>query len=189
MFLAVLIGTILGFWYFESSNLLKIIILILAFSGLIFALRNKKTQHFASKFELLSLLILYLGVFTIFNMLYIFNLPLYAAMIVILALVTALFYSTLSLDQADHFLPKEIFQSLILLLGLVILEIFLGLYFWPIDFEAKSLILVIVFYLIVSLIYLYIHSMLRLRKILGYVVVSIFILAVMMFTIYLRLPR
>lgn len=190
LFLSVLALSILGFWYFEESILLKVLIIMLALGGLFVALKNKKDKiSHASNFEFLSLLILYLGIYVIYNILYSINLPLYAAMVVVLILVTALFFSMLSLDQVDTILPKEVFRGLILLLGLVVLELFLGLYFWPIEPEAKSLILVVVFYLITSIIYLYIHSMLRLNKIRGYLIVSILILAIILLVIWLRLPK
>lgn len=189
LLLAVLIGSIYGFWYFEESVILRIFILMIAALGLFSAFKKTKQEHFASKFELLSLLIMYLGIFTIYNILYSINLPLYICMIIVLVLVVALLYSMLSLDNIGNLLPKEVFRGLILLLGLVILEIFLGLYFLPIDPAAKSLSLVVVFYLINSLIYLYIYSMLRLKKILGYLIVSVVILIVVFLVTWLKIPK
>jgi len=190
LLLAILFGTIWGFWFFEESLILRIIILIFAFVGVILAFtKEKKEPQLFSRRELLMLLILYLGLLTLYNLLYGLNIPLYLIMIAILALVSVLLFSLLSLDKIDTLMGKAIFQVFIVLMGLIILEVFLTLYFWPIDPESKSLIIVVVFYMIISLIYLYVHSMLRLRRIAGYLIASFLVLGILLFIIWWRLKR
>ena len=189
LFLAILMITLYGFWYFEENYTLKLMAVVLSVIGIYAALRKKKQEQPTSKFELTSLLILYLGIFGLYNLLYSINLPLYAVMLAAFFLVIALVFSVLSLDEVFELLPKTIFQTLILLLGLVTLELFLTLYFWPIDPEAKSLIIVVFFYLITSLIYLYVHNMLRLKRIAGYVIVSLVVIALIIVTYWIKIIR
>ena len=190
LLVALLGGAIWGFWYFEESLILKILILGLGIFGLILAFSSKDNKlQFSSRRELLMLLILYLGLFTLYNLLYGQNIPLYLIMIAILALVAILLYSLLSLDQMDKIMGRSIFQVFIFLMGLAILEVFLSLYFWPIEPELKSLIVVVIFYLIISLIYLYVHSMLRFKRIAGYLIVCFIILALILLVTWFRLPR
>jgi len=189
LFGGILSATLISFWYFEESLLIRVLVIILAVIGLIFALRNKQKEFVTSKFELVGLLALFLGSFAIYNALYSINLPLYIAIILILILICGLFVSLIYIDKINISLIPEALSTLVVLIGLVILEVFLSLYFLSIDPEIKSLILVIVFYLITSLIYLNIHSMLRLKKAIGYIIISLLILVVIILIIWLRLPR
>jgi hypothetical protein len=91
-------------------------------------------------------------------------------------MVTGLFYGLISLDRLDTLVAKPIFHLLIILVGLIVVEIFLALSFWPIDPQAKSLIIVVIFYLFTSLIYLYIHSVLKLKRVIGYLASSLLII-------------
>lgn len=188
LFLGVLLSSLWGFWVFEENLTLKIMAIFLATISIVLAVRNSDKQA-SSKFELTALLILYLGIFSLYNLLYSVNLPLYLVMIVILILVVALVFSVLSLDQVYGLIKKEVSNTFILLNGLVILEVFLSLYFWPIDPEVKSLVIVLFFYLILTLIYLHIHSMLRLKRVAGYLIVSLIILISIMLISWLRLTR
>lgn len=190
LLIALLGGAVWGFWYFEESLTLRILILGLSIFGLALAFTTKDNKlQFSSRRELLMLLILYLGLFSLYNLLYSQNIPLYLIMIAVLALVAILLYSLLSLDEINKIMGLSIFQVFIFLMGLVILEVFLTLYFWPIGPEVKSLIIVVVFYLIISLIYLYVHSMLRLKRIAGYLIVSLLILTIILLITWFRLSK
>jgi len=190
LLVALLGGAIWGFWYFEESLTLRILILGLSIFSLALAFLTKDNKlQFSSRRELLMLLILYLGLFSLYNLLYSQNIPLYLIMIAILALVSILLYSLLSLDEIDKIMGLPIFQVFIFIMGLTILEVFLSLYFWPIEPEVKSLIIVVVFYLIISLIYLYVHSMLRLKRIAGYLIVCFLILTIILLITWFRLSK
>ena len=191
LFLGVLVGTLLGFWYFESSMLIKIIATVLVLIGLIISLKKGQNQSnlLNSRFEMLSLLSVYLGVFTLYNLIYSINFPIYIVMVMILILVTMTVFTTLAMDKIDELLSREIFYSFILLMGLIVTEVFLSLYFWPINVEIKSLVLVVVVYQIMTLIYLYVRSMLRLNKIIGFLIVNILILAIVFWSLWPKLPR
>lgn len=190
LFIIVLGFCLWGFWYFEESFLLRVLALILVLASSYLVIKKSPTEIvLPNKLELGALTILYLGTYTMYNFLYGINLPLYIVMLVVLILVMALCYSLLTLDQFDTVLGKEIFRTFVVLMGVVTLEIFLCLYFWPIGPEIKSLIIVVVFYLMMSLIYLYIHGMLRLKRIVGYLVVCFLILGILLVNIWLQLAR
>lgn len=186
IYLAVLGGAVFSFFYFEENLLLKIIALVLVLLGLADVLKKKENLT-GSNFELLNLIILYLGFFSLYNLLYGINLPLYVAMVIFLIFVNVLLLSVLIIDGIDKLLGKKLFLIFILLTGLAMVEIFLSLYFWPIDPGIKSLILVIAFYQVFNLVYLYAHSMLRLSKIRGYLLINILILATIFLSIWLKL--
>ena len=190
LFSGVLIGTLSGFWYFESSMLIKISATVLVLIGLFMSLRKRQNQSnlLNSRFEMLSLLSVYLGVFTLYNLIYSINFPIYIVMIMILILVIITAFAVLAMDRVDESLNKELFYSFILLIGLVITEVFLSLYFWPINVEIKSLVLVVIFYQIMTLIYLYTRSMLRLNKIIGFLIVNFLILAIVFWGLWPKLP-
>lgn len=190
LLLGILITSVWGFWYFEESLTLRILVVILSLTALFLGFSKAPSEReFSSKRELLMLLILYLGLFSLYNFLYSVNIPIYLVMIAVLGLVSILFFSLLSLDKIDSLMEKEVFHLLIALMGLVTLEVFLALYFWPINPETKSLIIVVIFYLITSLIYLYVHSMLRLRRIVGFLIVSLLILGIILIFTWLGLSK
>lgn len=185
-----LAGSLVGYWYFEENLILRIVVLILSLYSLYLVFSKKpKSEHFSSRQELVVLLILYLGVLTLYNLLYGLNIPLYVIMAAILILTSLLFFSIFSLDKVDAILGKSVFRALILLMGIIVLQVFLSLYFWPIDPTIKTLILVVIFYLTISLVYLYIHSMLRLKRVAGYLVVSLVILGMLMLVTWLGLSK
>ncbi len=190
LLLGILLASVWGFWYFEESFTLRILVVALSLTALFFGFSKAPSEReFSSKRELLMLLILYLGLFSLYNFLYSINIPIYLVMMAVLGLVSILFFSLLSLDKIDSLMGKEVFHLFIALMGLVVLEVFLALYFWPINPETKSLIIVVIFYLITSLIYLYVHSMLRLRRIVGFLIVSLLILGIILIFTWLGLAK
>lgn len=143
-----LLGSLFGYWYFEGTLILRIIVLLLSVYAFYLVFSKKpKSDQFASRQELVVLLILYLGILTLYNLLYGLNVPLYFIMAVILVLTSLLFFSIFSLDGLDSILGKSVFQALIILMGIIVLQVFLSLYFLPVDPTIKTLILVVVFYL------------------------------------------
>jgi hypothetical protein len=130
---------------------------------------------------------MYLGTFVSYNFLYIVNLPMHAAMVIMLIISSLVTFAIFKLDQINLLITKEIFLSIVVMLGLTILEIFLGLYFLSVELVIKGLILVLVYYFLVNLVYLYANSMLRLKKVAGFLFVTIFILAIIIINVWLGL--
>lgn len=180
-------GSIWGFWYFEPSLFLKILVVGLALVGMIWAFfkRSDKPQ-LASQREFLILLTLYLGLFSLYNLLYGLSIPLYLIMIAVLILTGGLFYGLLVLDSLNILMEKPIFQLLTVTIGLAVLEVFLSLSFWPIDPKIKTMVIVVIFYLLTSLIYLYIHNVLKLKRVLGYVLICVIVLAILFIVTWLK---
>lgn len=185
--LAVLLGvSIYGFFYFESSLILRLMVVILGLGSFLWGIQQKKDDSpLSSKREVLILFILYLSLGSIYNLLYSIGIPLAFVMIAVCILVFALFFGLLVLDRIDNRFTGPRFWFFIVLSGLILLEIFLSLAFWPIDPKFKSLILVIVFYCMTNIIYLYAHDMLRLKKITNLLAVSVILLALVIVTIFI----
>lgn len=179
---SLLVGLVIsGFWYFEENIILKILALFLGLISLYLIFKKEEEKpHFASRLQFPALLVLYYGFFDLYNFLYSVNLPLYMVMIIILLLVSGLFFVVVTIDKASGLISRDVLPVFVVAIGLVILEIFLTLYFWPIAPEVKSFIIIIIFYLILALIYLHIHNMLRLKRILGYLVASFVVLAIVL---------
>lgn len=179
---SLLVGLVIsGFWYFEENIFLKILALFLGLISLYLIFKKEEEKpHFASRLQFPALLVLYYGFFDLYNFLYSVNLPLYMVMIIILLLVSGLFFVVVTIDKTSGLISRDVLPAYVVAIGLVILEVFLTLYFWPIAPEVKSFIIIIIFYLILALIYLHIHNMLRLKRILGYLVASFVVLAIVL---------
>jgi len=190
LLITVLIVSVWGFWYFEESLFLRILSIVFALGGVWLVFRKSaETSKLTSQRELLVLFILYLGFLSFYNLLYGMNLPIYVILSGISILTVVTFYSLFGLDDFKNLLGKEVFHVLIALLTIVVLELFLSLYFWPVAPETKSLILVVILYLIMSLVYLHIHSMLRLKRVAGYLVVSLLILGAILLITWLEFGK
>lgn len=184
----ILIASLAGFWYFETSLILKILAIILAAVGTYTALRGKTEKPpLSSRREFMILLVLYLGLYSLYNLLYGLSIPLYLIMVAVLVLVPGLFFGLLMLDRIESIIDPALFRVFVILLGLVILEIFLSLSFWPLDPKVKSLIIVVIFYLITNLIYLYTHSMLKLKRIAGFLIAAAIIFVILALNIWFGL--
>lgn len=185
LLLGLLLTSIFGFWYFESSLILRSMVILMSVLGLgLSFFRHSEKPQLASQREFLILLILFLGLFGLYNAAYGLAIPLYLIMIATLVLVWILFYTLLILDRLDTLIEKPVFLVLTAAIGLIVLEIFISLSYWPIDPKAKSLIIVVIFYLVTSLIYLYMHNVLRLKRIVGYLIICGLILAVLILLIW-----
>lgn len=177
--------SIYGFFYFETSLVLKVLVVIMGLGGFLWGIKeNTNDSPLSNKREVLILLILYLSLGSIYNLLYSLGIPLAVVMISVCFLVFALFGGLLVLDRLhDRFVGPR-FWVFVILAGIVLLEIFLSLAFWPIDPKFKSLILVIVFYGLTNVIYLYAHDMLKLKRIINLLIVCVVILALIVFAIF-----
>ncbi|AKM82506.1 TPA: hypothetical protein DD449_01860 [Candidatus Berkelbacteria bacterium] len=188
IYLIVLLGSFSSFLFFEENVTLKILAIILVLIGVLLTFKERPSGT-SSRFELINLTILYLGFFSIYNLLYGVNLPLYIAMILVIVLIGLVFYPSLVIDEIGKSLSKEIINVYVVLTGFAIIELFLSLYFWPIDPGVKSLVLVVAYYQISSLVYFSSRSMLRLNKIGGYLLVNFLILVIVFVTVWLKTSR
>ena len=141
-----LAAAIYGFFYFETSNLLNIIVAIIAVVTYAWAIFQKtEVPAAASKRDIAILFTLYLGFYSLYNLLYGVGAQLALVMLAVWLLVSVLFIILLILDKINTILAHPLFWTFSALIGLIILEIFLSLSFWPIDPKIKSLILVVIF--------------------------------------------
>ena len=160
---------IFGFFYFEISPLLRVLIIFL---GLISLWQMKKLP------EILVLLVLYLGLFDFYNIRYGLAIPTAIILLGICALVSLLYYFSARIYKFEETLEKNISLIYMVTTSLITLEIFLAITLWPVDPKTKSLIIVVAFYLVMRLIYLNVHHVLNLKRALGFVAASILIMAV-----------
>lgn len=184
--LAFLLGvSIFGFFYFETSLILRIMVVVLGLGSFIWGIKvNKNDSPLSNKREVLILFILYLSLSSIYNLIYSLGIPLAVVMVSVCVLVFALFGGLLVIDRLNDRFAGPRFWVFVVLAGLVLLEIFLSLTFWPVDPKFKSLILVIVFYCMTNVIYLYAHDMLKLKRIINLLIVCVIILALIIFAIF-----
>src|SRR3972149_3581555 len=121
----VLIASVFGFWYFEPNLYLESAVILMALVGLYFSFFSKTEikYSFQTSKEFLNLLILYLGLYTLYNLLFGLGIPLYLIMIAVLILGCFLFFVQLSLDKVNILMDKNSFHLYIILLGLIVLEV------------------------------------------------------------------
>lgn len=161
--------TIAGFFYFENSLILRIIVVILGCISL---------WQINSFDEIALLLVLYLSFYDLYNIHYWRGIPIALIIIGVFLITMLLFYAQTSFSKAKEIIAKDIFKVYSLVIGLAIVELFLAMDLWPVDPRTKSLILAVIFYLISKIIYLYANSMLSLKRMMGFVVVSLLIFGV-----------
>ena len=168
--IAVLIlgSEIFGFFYFENSIILLMLVILLGLVGLWQLRRNP---------EILAMLMLYLGLDDFYNVRYGLAVPMATILIAVFFLALFLTYLLMRIYKYEEILEKSTSSTYLLTSGLVVLEIFLAMSLWPVDPKTKSLVIVIVFYLMNKLIYLNINRVLNLKRASGFIIVSIIILA------------
>lgn len=162
-----LILVIAGFFYFELSWTLRILVILLGISGLIF---------FTQALEYIILVIFYLGLYDLYNIRYGLAVPLSLILLITFILSSFLFYLQSYFNKGTDNINKNIFNLYLITSGLITIEIFLTMSFWPVDPKTKSLVIVIVYYLISKIFYLYINNVLHLKKVASLIIVSILIL-------------
>jgi len=160
---------IAGFFYFENSIILRIIVVILGCVSL---------WQINSFDEIALLLVLYLSFYDLYNIHYWRGIPIALIIIGVFLIVMLLFYAQTFFSKAKEIIEKDIFKVYSLVIGLSIVELFLAMDLWPVDPRTKSLVLAIIFFLISKTIYLYANSMLSFKRMVGFIVVSILILGI-----------
>ncbi len=191
LFLMVMAAGILGFVYFEESLILKILVICIALFSLFLAMMAKKNEYLTSHLELATLLTLFLGSLTFYNLLYNLGLPLWLIMLGISFLNLVLFYFFTTWNRTKNFLDfgSNNFWLFCTLMGLTGIEVFLGLYFWPVTPEIKGLIMVVIFYFIANLVYLYINNVLNLKRIISFLILCLIVLGTILLTTYIKIPK
>lgn len=180
---------IVFFLMFEVSGILRqSIIIVGVFSFILFFIiyrkiplekpkDRKNTPVYNILFFLLNLTA-FLNFWIVFNIYFNFSLPLWGSMILALVVAVALFYYLFWACGifSDYLL------SFLVLIGLVILEIFVTLSYWPVDFITKSMILTLVFYVFSGLCIIRAKKELTKKVIAEYLVLFIIIFSVIIFT-------
>ncbi len=160
--------TVAGFFYFEASLLLRILVVILSLFGL---WQISKTP------EILAMILLYLGLYDFYNIRYGLAIPMAVILVAVFLLVVFLYYFLARIYRFEELIDKNVSLIYLLTLGLVVLEIFLAMSLWPVDPKTKTLVIVIAFYLASKLIYLNVNRVLNLKRSVGFVIASVLILA------------
>jgi hypothetical protein len=177
------------FVLFEPSSILRQIVIILSVLAFILffviyrkiPLEKPTSPNNKYIFDLLFFLLnltAFLDFWVIFNIYSNFGLALWVGMILILIISVGLFYYL--------FWAGGIYSNYILtftvLLGLVILEIFVTLSFWPVDFSTKSIILILIFYVFSGLLILRAQKEMTLSKVLEYIILFVVIFLIVILT-------
>lgn len=168
MTVLILAIVISGVFYFEVSLISRILVVLLGITSLMF---------FSLMPEIVFLVILYFGLFVLYNIRYGLAVPLSAVMVLVFGLVSFLFYAQLKTSGRFKKLNRDFIWLYLLTNGLIVLEFFLAMSFWPVDPKTKSFVIVVIYYLISKIFYLYIDSVLNLKKVLVFVLISFLILA------------
>lgn len=148
-----------------------------------------KSNYSTNKSELGIILSIFLGILSLYNLLYNLNVPLFLAITAVFILSAFLchIFITWEIDEKNEL--KDTFLFFAVLNALIILEIFLSLYFWPVSPEIKSLIIAVIFYLASNLIYLYIHNVLHLKRTVGFISVSFILVGIILLTVWYKLSH
>ncbi|KKQ74413.1 MAG: hypothetical protein US94_C0005G0009 [Berkelbacteria bacterium GW2011_GWB1_38_5] len=155
-----------SFFYFEPSAILRVLVVLLGIIGL---------WQINSNIEILSLINLYIGVNGLYNVRYGLAVPMAVIMIAVMGLTCLIFYNYVILKNFSHE-ENDLSMVFMLTVGLIVIEIFLTMSFWPVDPKTKSLVITAIFFLISKIIYLYANSMLSLKRAFGFVLVSLLVM-------------
>ncbi|MEK7143175.1 MAG: hypothetical protein AAB785_03135 [Patescibacteria group bacterium] len=166
--LVILFLVIWGFYYFEPSLILRILIIALCLGAIL---------QFGKIPELLILVNFYLGFYFLYNIRYSLAIPMAVILVAAFMITILLFYSLNQFIKYPIAFDIKKFNLFLVVTGLVILEIFLTMSLWPVDPNIKSLSLTVSFYLIFKIVYLELSGMLNLKKIRGFAIVSFLILS------------
>jgi len=158
-----------GFFYFENSLILRILVVALALISL---------WQINSSSEIILLLTLYLSFYDLYNVHYWRGIPIALIIIAVFLISMLLFYAQTTFSKAKEIIEKNVFKVYLLVMGLSVVEVFLAMDLWPADPRTKSLVLAVIFYLVMKTIYLYANSMLNFKRIIGSIVVSILIFGI-----------
>lgn len=171
MTILMLVLAIAGVFYFEVSSIFRILVILLGLLSLTFL---------SSLSEMIILVTLYFGLFDLYNIRYGLAVPLSIIMLFVLGLALFLFYAQLNISARQKNLNQNVLWLYLITAGLIVLELFLTMSFWPVDPKTKSFVIVIVFYLILRIFYLYIDNVLNFRRIAVFVLINFLILGIIL---------
>ena len=169
---ALLIISLVGYFYFEASLILRFAVVAL---GLISLWQISSTP------EIAVLTVLYLFLYDLYNIHYGIGIPTSVMMVAVFAISYCLFFVHGVLIKFKEGVEQKLFDIFNVVTSLVLLELFLTMGFWPVDPRTKSFVIVVTYYLISRIIYLFAKNMLSLRRALGYMVVSFIVLSLIIF--------
>lgn len=163
------ITVLLILFYFDSSVILRGLSIGLIIIGLISINRNP---------EIIVLSLIYFVSYDLYNLRYGLAMPLAIEMVIIWILTIFLGYFYLRQLKSLIFPNRNYLFSYMLVWSLVILEIFLIMSFWPVDPRIKAFMIAIPFFLIGKTFYLNMHSMLSLKRMTSFLIISIIIMGI-----------
>ncbi len=166
---ALLILATVGFFFFESSLAIRILVLLLGLIGLI---QVKKFPEF------LVLINLYLSLYVLYNIRYGLAVPMSIILVAVLIISIFLFYVNFQLKEGQQLAKERLWLGL-LVIGLLTLEVFLVMSFWPFDPKTKSLTVVTCFYIFSRAVYFQANNMLSLKRMSGILIVTTFLLGLL----------
>jgi len=167
-----LIGLV-GFLNFETSLALKTILILVIVGSALFTLKTNNLQY-------LILAILFLLIYTFYNLYFSLYWPLWLEMIFIISLTGLI--SFLVLNKSKENTSQSLTYTYITILSLTNLEIFLAFLPWPIDPKSKTIILLSLFYLFYNIVLLHIEKELIWKKIISYIIVVVLIITIIILT-------
>jgi len=158
-----------GFFVFESSLTIRILVLLL---GLIGLFQINKLPEF------LVLIDLYLALYVLYNIRYGLAVPMSIILVMVIILAIFLSYVNFHLKEGQP-LPRERLWVYLLVIGLLVLEVFLTMSFWPFDPKTKTLTVVTCFYIFSRAVYFQANNMLSLKRMSGILAVSTVLLGLL----------
>lgn len=158
-----------GFFYFESSLIIRILVIFLGLVGLI---------QMAKMPEILVMIDLYLSLFVLYNLRYGLAVPMSIILILVTIISVFLFYVNFRFREGQSII-RERFGVYLAVIGLLIVEIFLAMSFWPVDPKTKTLTIVILFFVFSRAVYFQANNMLSLKRISGILTVSVIVLVLL----------
>ena len=173
LLLAFYVLVLLGFLSFETSLILKILMIFLAALALFVFIKYAESQFVA-------ILIYYLLSYDCSILYFSFRFPLWAIMILIAIFSSAGLYLSVNADKID--IDGKVLKMYAVLFSLVTLEIFLSLVPWPTDPKTKSAIIATLFYLFYGFMVLQSKNELNIRRISPYLIISSLIMTCVIVT-------
>ncbi len=166
---ALLVASTIGFFYFEISLIIRILVIFLGLIGLIQI--NKLP-------EILVYINLYLSLFVLYNLRYGLAVPMSMILVAVVLISTFLFYVNFRLKEGQILVNDRLLVFLTVV-GLLTVEVFLAMSFWPVDPKTKTLTIVTIFYVFSRAVYFQANNMLSLKRISGVLTVSVIVLGLL----------
>jgi len=175
---------VLSFMFFMPEALFRQIILVVSTFCLYFLLLNIDQFPYKSflitrlNFSFVSLVASYLLYYSVSHLSVSFAMPLWALMLIVVAVSFAVVYSVLWASGIER--TKAILYTV--LFGFLMSEVFLVVSFWPVDPSAKSIVLVVALYIFWGIFSHWLERILTKRVVVEYIMVGLILIGVVLVT-------